>query len=432
MTSCDNPFGLHDATWRGLGIATVLTCGFVIVYASLTLPEFVPLSASGGARYNLVDFEIFHLVGRMVWDGNLAQAYDFQSLHAEQVARTGSTDFGTWSYPPQFAVVVAVLGLIPRAISYFLFVGLTFAGFLLVLQKLAGNYSAAALVAISPALVTVARNGQNGFLTGGLIGLFCLLALRRQATAGIPLGLMIIKPHLAAGIGIYTLLSRSWRTMAVGVLVVALSFAGATLAFGADIWGVFLGGVVQTGGFLKQGLFPAFYMTSVYAALTTFGMSPDAAMIAQIVVAVCAVLVIIATTWARAPRKTQLGVAVLVSVIISPYGYGYDLPMLGIALAMLFPLIDRRGLGVEIILVFVLAWTATGWGVVRGTMRLAESDTHTIVGPDPVPSLAGIATLLLVVVILNIVRRDIASEKAVAVTRGQVSCRVAARPASSR
>ncbi len=417
MTETEKQFGLHATTWRTLGIAIMLTCGFIISYATAVLLGIVTPKVPEGAPLDIIDFQIFHLVGQMIWDGQLAQAYDFPTLHAIQVARTGSTDFMTWSYPPQFDLVVAVLGLLPRALSYFLFTTLTLAGFLFVLRKLAGSYNAAVLAAIAPSLFIAARSGQNGFLTGGLIGLFCLLMLQRKTLAGLPLGLLIIKPHLAVGISALVLVTRSWKIIALGAVVVALSFAAATLAFGPGIWRTFLDGAAQTSGFLWQEYFPAFYMTSAFAVVSSFGFSTGTAMKVQIAVAIIALIVIVAVHRARAPRRVQVGVAVLVSVIISPYNYGYDLPMLGVALALLFPIVDRSGIGVEKAAVFVLAWTATGWGALRNSMRLAQSENHATYGADPVPSLAGIAIFILVLIILNIVRRELAPRRIAAQLR---------------
>jgi Glycosyltransferase family 87 len=408
MTETAKPFGLKPSTWKSLSIAILLTCGFVISYSIAVMLGIVTIQGTPEAPVDIIDFDIFYLVGQMFWDGNLSQAYDFKALHAEQVARTGATDLMTWSYPPQFDLVVAVLGLLPQALSYLLFVSLSLVGYIHVMRRLAGGYSGAVLVAIAPSLFIVARNGQNGLLTGALIGMFCLLFLQRRSLAGLPLGLMIIKPHLAVGISVLSLVTWSWKTMAVGAAVVAASVLAATMAFGPGIWQTFLDGAAQASAFMWEGYFPAFYMTSVFAMLTTLGVSPDTAMAAQVAVALLAVAAIVVAWKAGVTRKTLAGVAVLASVIISPYNYGYDLPILGIALALLFPVIDRSGATLEKALLFGLAWTATGWGAMRNSMRLWQSDTPVIDGPDPVPSLAGLAMLLLVLLVFNIVRRDFA------------------------
>ena len=47
-----------------------------------------------------------------------------------------------------------------------------------------------------PAMAITIGCGQNGFLTGALIGLVCLNVERRQLLAGLALGAMVIKPHL--------------------------------------------------------------------------------------------------------------------------------------------------------------------------------------------------------------------------------------------
>jgi hypothetical protein len=122
-----------------------------------------------------------------------------------------------------------------------------------------------------------ARLGQNGFLSGALIGLF-LLALRAgRDSAGVPLGLMVFKPHMGVVIGLLALLKGRFRLLALGVAVVVGTCLAATAMLGVAVWPAFLEGA-QAGVFLKQGAFPLYRMSSIYAGLRSFDLSPDMAM----------------------------------------------------------------------------------------------------------------------------------------------------------
>ncbi|MCF7778982.1 DUF2029 domain-containing protein, partial [Sulfitobacter sp. M220] len=98
------------------------------------------------------------------------------------------------------------------------------------------------LVLFLPLTMLIIRSGQNSFLTGGLIGLTCLLALRQSRWSGVPLGLMAIKPHLALGVGIWSLLDRRWGMAVQSFAVISIFAALATLVFGTGIWAAAFGG----------------------------------------------------------------------------------------------------------------------------------------------------------------------------------------------
>jgi hypothetical protein len=99
------------------------------------------------------------------------------------------------------------------------------------------------------------------------------------------------------------------------------------------------------------------------------------------------------------PRR-RLGVALLCTVAVSPYSYDYDLPMLGMAAALLAADLRRAATWREQIALFALAWIAGGWlQLVLETKppgRLIAAQTTT---------LAGGAYLLLVLLVLAILRR---------------------------
>ncbi|NUH65528.1 DUF2029 domain-containing protein [Sulfitobacter sp. S0837] len=97
-----------------------------------------------------------------------------------------------------------------------------------------------------PLILLIIRSGQNSFLTGGLIGLTCMLVLRNSRWSGVPLGLMAIKPHLALGVGFWALLDRRWVMAAQSFAVIGLFGGLATLMFGTEVWAAAFGGIAET------------------------------------------------------------------------------------------------------------------------------------------------------------------------------------------
>lgn len=338
---------------------------FLIVAFALVVVHMIFHVPVLGARAVIVDFDAFYIVGELAQRGELASAYHFPTMRAVQTELSGAERSMPWTYPPQFDLVVALLPILPRGLSYGLFIALTFTAWLIVLRALSGRYFTAVLLATAPAIIVGLRIGQNGFLTGALVGLFCLLMLRGRSTlAGVPLGLMVIKPHLGIGLGVLALAQCRWRTLGVALAVVALTSALATLAFGPSIWLAFRAGVAEAGGFLAQGLYPLFRMSSLYAALHRLGVDPATALYAQIALALLA-LIAIAILSRRVELRLALAVACLLTLVISPYTYDYDLTIFGIGLALIVRDIIERCTPVQRLVLLALSWVSCGWGLMQ-------------------------------------------------------------------
>lgn len=312
-----------------MAVLLVMLSSWVLLVASA-----FRLKHMGEVRPSLIDFDIFHIVGRMYWQGTLETAYRFELFKAHQGVLSDGTAQMPWTYPPPFGLVAAGLALLPVWGAHLLFVSTTLAAYLLVLRRLAGEHFHGVFLGVLPLLCLNVLTGQNGLLTGALVGLFALLSLRRPGGGGVPLGLMIVKPHLALGLGVFLVLSRRWATLAVAVAAAAGAALLSTLAFGPGIWGAFLHGVEESGAFLEQGLYPLQRMTSIYAGLRSFGIDPRVAFGVHAAVALGALAMVqlaVAQGW-RAERV--LAVAMLATLLVSPYNYDYDLPILGVALAL--------------------------------------------------------------------------------------------------
>lgn len=315
----------------------------LIGYVSLTLiaPVFL-------GKKHLIDFDIFYLVSTLIGEGNLRAAYapaEFLPRQAQVPGYDGGEMF--WSYPPHFNLVVAPLAGLPLPLSYALFMVATLAFYVLVLRALAGPGFHAIIVLFFPLMLLIIRSGQNSFITGGLIGFTCLLILRRSGWAAVPLGLMAIKPHLALGVGIWSLINRQWGLAARSLAVVAMMSLLATLAFGTDVWPTSLSAIAGTAEVLREGRFPLFRMTSIYASALSFGMEHQLAIYLHFTSVAMALAALAALCRAKPPLQVTLGAGVLVSALISPYNYDYDLAMLAAAACLLIGTVMRYASQIE-------------------------------------------------------------------------------------
>ncbi|QIJ74422.1 DUF2029 domain-containing protein [Methylobacterium sp. NI91] len=351
----------------------------------------------------LTDFDAFHVAGRMVWRGDIAQAYHLPTLLEVQKALTGEQAFLPWTYPPPFNLVVAALAPLPISLAYLVFAGSTLAAYLLVLRRIAGPHFATVVVALAPALFIAVAGGQNGFLTGTLIGLTALGLLGGRALAGLPLGLMVIKPHLAVGLAVCALVLRRWRCLGLAAATAVLAVALSTLVLGPAIWPAFLGGVEEAKAFLAAGAYPLFRMISVYAWLRSLDLPAGLALAAQMATAVAVLGLIPLALWNEMPRRQVVGLAAMASLFVSPYAYDYDLPLYGIALALLLPDLLRQARRGEVLILFALGWIVGGYGIVATPVHEALSGSALVTSVGI--SLSAPPFLLLLALVWRILRR---------------------------
>jgi hypothetical protein len=298
-------------------------------------------------------------------EGNIVAAYDNDYLTAAQKRFTGTSTFMPWAYPPPLTAAVSLLPLMGLSWSYMLFMVATLMLYLWTLSQFGARLIGASMLAVYPALVLVIRLGQNGMLTGSLIGLFLLGLYRGRKAAGVPLGLMVIKPHLAVGIGLVALLQRRWTTIAIGTGIALLCCAVATLVLGLQVWPAFFSGVAAAGGYLREGLFPLYRMSSIYAGARSFGALSSSAMAVHVCGALIA-LGMVALAWRRGVRSNRLlALACLATVFVSPYNYDYDLACLACVVALILPELLAKASTAEVVLFYILAWLGTGAGLLQ-------------------------------------------------------------------
>ena len=400
MKKIDQPAVLKAMQSRLVLWSLILLCGCLIIITAIKL-TYPPTSK----EVIFTDLNVFYIAGQMFWDGTLDQAYHAGAMHEATKQLAGEDTRLIWAYPPQYNFIAAALALLPLGWAYFLFTSFSFWIYLWVLHRLSGTYSSATLFAIAPSLYILIRFGQNGFLTGSLIGLFLLYFLKNRSTAGVPLGLMIIKPHLAIGITMLALISRRWNMMAVAAGVVAVTSLLATLAFGSSIWLAFADGAREANQFLKSALLPLTRNTSIYAVLCTLGIPAGIALAVQSL-SFLAAGGLIFYAWAQNWSLPRIaGITALASIFMTPYIYDYDLPVLGLAIALLMPDITLYSSNREKLLLLLLSWITCEWGLLA-TLVVARSNF-----PDSQPySIAGISLLFLLLMILAILNRAIRAE----------------------
>ncbi|WFU42254.1 glycosyltransferase family 87 protein [Bradyrhizobium sp. CB82] len=346
----------------------------------------------------LADFDAFHIVAQRVWLGDVGEVYRLATFAKMQAdAAGGTTGVMPWTYPPQFDLLLAPLALLPVGAAYLSFTTVTLALYLLTLRAIARENFAQVLIISFPALAVTIGCGQNGFLTGALIGLFCLALQKRPVLAGLALGAMVIKPHLAVAAGVYLVMTRRFAAIAVAAMVVLASSLVSTLIFGPQIWSALMASVRESAGYLDQGVYQLFRMISAYAALHTAGMPATAAISGQIAVAALALLAVVLGALRGPSPGFALGVTAMASVMISPYAYDYDLPILAIGLALALPDLVHIASARERSAMYGLILLAGAYGLVLSTLAS---------GQQAAPAMAGFASMVVLALLLRWLLRD--------------------------
>lgn len=344
--------------WRRTAvIALTLVVGALIVEFGRVLPEI-------GTHGILVDFDAFYIAGQLVLQGRAAEAYDLAQMAAIQRQLAGTESFMPWTYPPPYDLFVASLPNLPRGTAFTVFGLATWGLFITTLMLLARRQTLWVLLAVLPPVYVTATIGQNAFLTAGLMGLAALGLLRARTWAGLPLGLMIIKPHLAITLGLFTLLARRWSALALATGVALAACAAATLVLSPAIWSAFLGAVEQAGQALATGFYPLFRMTSGYALAQTLGAPPAMASAVQAGFALTALAATTLATLRSTPARA-LATALFTAPLISPYVYDYDMVLTAIALALVSSDIAARTGWAERLALLAALWVAGGWAMVQ-------------------------------------------------------------------
>lgn len=354
-----------------------------------------------GPRQAMTDFHAFYVAGLMYWDNALPGAYHFRTMLEAQQRFTGTIDFMPWTYPPPFNLVTALLASLPIGLAYLVFTGGTFLAYLAVLRRIAGAHAGVVIFAILPTILLNIRTGQNGFMTGALIGTFLLAYARGSAGGGVALGLMVFKPHLAAGSAILALLDGRWGRVFAAAGTVLTLLAASTLVFGPAIWPAFGGAVREASEFMKAGYYPFFRMTSVYALLHSWGAPPAAALAVQIALLAGASAVIVVAALRLPDRRVVAAIAALCSLFFSPYNYDYDMTLLGLAIAFLMPVLAERMPQRTLSVLLGASWIATGSGFVMNILGEATgTGTPVVLGDDTTAPSLGFLGLALIAMLV--------------------------------
>lgn len=281
-----------------------------------------------------LDFIAYWTASLMAADGRAAMAYDLNAFFAAQkLAVPTVPGLLTWQYPPGFLLLLLPLSLLPYLPAYLAWTASTLLAFGAVLRRIVPPGTSILLLLALPGVMRNATYGQNGFLTGALMGGGLLLLSTRPVLAGVLFGVLTIKPHLGLLLPMALLAIGAWRTI-VSAAVTAIVFQTLSLiVLGPDTLSGFIDALPRMTRQLASGELPIAAMPTVYSLARGLGVQAAAAATAHALVAMM-VAVFVFKVW-RTVVDAGMRAAVLTagSLLISPYLYDYDLVWLTLPIA---------------------------------------------------------------------------------------------------
>ncbi|WP_296679732.1 glycosyltransferase family 87 protein [Novosphingobium sp.] len=271
------------------------------------------------------DFLAFWSAGKLVLGGNPAAAYDLASTGAIQ-AQVGRSDVFAFVNPPPFLLALWPLGGLDFAAAWSVWVAATYLLWLGVTRALTPR-STVPLAAYPGALIA-ATHAQTGFITSALQAGVARMLDRRPIAAGLCLGALVIKPHLAVLFPFALAADRRWKAFFAAGAGVVLWLAMAWALLGSETMIAYRKSW-QVSRVLMAEDDPVFFLrqATVYAQFRAWGM-PVTALLAQ----VGATLAAITITWRSSGRSSdlagKLALIFALTPLATPYLFNYDLPFL--------------------------------------------------------------------------------------------------------
>jgi len=324
---------LRQAEWLNAGRVRGYAVILGIAALALLANSFVKAMGSDGT-----DFLAFWGAGHVTMAGDPAAAYD---LAVQEQVQTGTGSDGWFAFvnPPPFLFAAAPFGALPFPIAWIAWVVITFAAWAWASIRAVPRLWP--LVLVFPGALLAAGHAQTGLLTGALLVGGAVLLDKRPVSAGVLLGALIIKPHLALLVPFWLAGAGKWRAfVAAGASAIGLLLASWAV-FGLDTM------VAYTTSWDASRLIMAsedreFYlrMATPYSQLRLF--APTGLALAVNVALALAMMALAFTAWRRMRRDALASGALVLAAtaLASPYLFNYDLPFLILPLAWLI----REGL----------------------------------------------------------------------------------------
>jgi hypothetical protein len=343
-----------EGLWTTLALGAAAFCLLLVAYAAL--------QRSGALNESVLrktDFLQFYAAGRLIMQGHAGDIYDPQSLARLEmgIQHVHATIPTVLPYLdlPFFASLLAPLGRLPYLHAYTAWLAvdcLVLACSLVLLTRYSRLPRASLPLLVVASLVfppvTIALlQGQVSILLLGLTAITLVAATTgRERVAGTALALAMLKPPFALPLLLVFVLRGRWQAVGAFVVTLVLELALPVLVLGSSAMGTYLRLLVNV--WRWQGLAGPVVYRQVQIATATYSahqsnslagivrlLSP--ASVSGVVVAACTIALLLALAWCTLQARSldaPLGVAALVSLLVSPHVLVHDLCLILVPMAV--------------------------------------------------------------------------------------------------
>ena len=324
----------------GMSVRMFLICAAAVALAFLAVDNW-SLLTGGVSRGQVIgrDLHPFWYGATLVWQGKASVLFDPHVFVPAYQAFVGTwTGFTPFPYPPTALVFYAPLGLLPYLPALALWLLVTLIAFLLAIGRACPNPKSAMLaLLLSPAVLTDFAGGQNGLLSGFLLGGGLLAVRRHPYLAGIAFGLLTYKPQLGIIVPFVLLAGGHYRAVIAAVLTAAFVVAGTIALFGTEPWSLYFTQSAPVQRQLMEGGSGAFMLMAPSAfmagRLWDLPLVIDYAL--QVTVAVISVAVSVWAFRQEAPDAWKAAVTMIATLLATPYSFTYDMCVVAAAQVLL-------------------------------------------------------------------------------------------------
>ncbi len=296
--------------------------------------------------------------GHLARLGHLDWLYSSHSFFAWKQAQFGTASkIEDWIYPPTVLLIGVPLSFLPLFSAFLVWdAGSLFVAiFLLRWSRLSWPVLLVGLLA--PASWRSLELGQWGIITGAMVIAGLLAATRHPVRAGILLGLVTLKPQQGIIVPIAWLAAGFWRAIALASITFGLLALAVILWLGPHAWSLFFTNSSAMARELLNAPPGQAYMStgiSVFWMCRTMGATVALAYQGQILATLIAVILTY-LAWRKpdANRLARVAFTACASLLVTPYGYNFDLIGFSIAIAII---VSNNGWRVRLVDVFLWLW----------------------------------------------------------------------------
>jgi len=272
--------------WLLAAIAVQALVGLVwlTTYRGLFDPRNMPIGN---------DFAAFWFAARMTLHQPAVDAYDLVAMTQFQHGMWPDlAGMYAWVYPPSFLLLVLGFGLLPYVAAYVTWTVATLGAFLAGLWQNLRSRTSWWLIVAFPGLWLGLGQGQNQFLTAALGALGLGLLRKHPVWAGVCIGLLAIKPHLALLFPVALLAARAWRTIvAAAITAVTVTLVPAAI-LGWDTLAAWTQSMAWVSTAIAEKHLPVWMFPAPYPWMVSLGVPTFLAWIVQGAISVTVAVVV--------------------------------------------------------------------------------------------------------------------------------------------